>query len=277
MRARYWAAGVGAVAFAAAVLALVSRTPRTPRTPAERPTRTARPAPLLADEDVPDSAGPSDGDPTSLVEDGRRYDVRSWVFALDRYDVRLEDVAMTNALDRALDRTGAELAVNAGFLDPAGKPLGLAISGGSRLAPFRSALVGGVVASDGERARLFATESFELPEGTRFALQCRPRLVVGGAPNVRSDDGQRSERTALCLRDGGRTIEAVVVAGRDHEASGPSLFALGRWLARHGCEEALNLDGGPSTGFAAREGATVRAELPRRPIRHAVVFVRRPE
>lgn len=211
----------------------------------------------------------------ALVEDARSYEVKTWRMPLDRYDVTIEDVGMTTALDDVLERTGADLAVNGGFFDENGKALGLTVSSGVQLSPLAKRLSGGVVTIDATHAQLFATESFAQPEGTRFAVQCRPRLVVGGQPNVRSDDGKRSERTALCLRDGGRTIEVDVVRGRDE--GGPSLFALGQWLAARGCEDALNLDGGPSTGAAWRDELTNEKRLlaPRGPIRHAIVFKRR--
>jgi uncharacterized protein YigE (DUF2233 family) len=220
------------------------------------------------------AAAPSDDDDGgSLVEDARRYEVRTWSFPIERYDLAIEDVGMTTALDAVLRRTNGEVAVNAGFFDREGKALGLAISEGAKLAPFAKSLSGGVLTIDAERARLFPTEKLELPEGTRFAIQCRPRLVVDGAPNVKRDDGKRSERTALCLRDGGKTIDVFVVRAKDTaDEAGPSLFALGGFLSRRGCEGALNLDGGPSTGVAWREGEDVRSQGPRGPIRHAIVF-----
>ena len=228
---------------------------------------------------VPLAAGGAaveDGDAgDALVEDARRYAVRSWSFALDRYEMKIEDVGMGTALDALLERSGSELVVNGGFFDPAGKALGLAMSDGAVLSRLATAASGGVLTSDGERARLWETETFALPESTRFAIQCRPRLVVDGSPNVRRDDGQRSERTALCIREGGKTIEVVVVKSESGEESGPSLFAMGRFLARRGCEGALNLDGGPSTGVAWRENGTVMLLAPRRPVRHAVAFKRR--
>jgi len=237
--------------------------------------RKARKPDPTASAHVPLAAGgaavedPDAGD--QIVEDARRYQVRTWSFALDRYDVRIEDVAMGTALDAVLARTNAELAVNGGFFDPEGKALGLAMSDGAVLSRL-SRTTGGVITLDGERARLWATEKFTTPEGTRFAIQCKPRLVVESAPNVRSDDGHRSERTALCLRDGGKTMEVVIVRGETAESMGPSLFALGRYLARHGCENALNLDGGPSTGIAWRENGNIQQLPPRGGIRHAITF-----
>ncbi len=89
-----------------------------------------------------------------------------------------------------------------------------------------------------------------------------------GAPNVRRDDGHRAERTALCVHGEGRALDVVVARSPE---GGPSLFALASYLATSGCEEAPNLDGGPSTGVAFREGDAVNEERPRGPIRHAIV------
>ncbi len=209
----------------------------------------------------------------AFVEDARRYDVRVWSFGLERYELRIEDAGMKTALDAVLAKTDAELVVNGGFFDPEGKPVGLAISNGAVLSRLGKNLSGGVLASDGMRAELFAAEGFVLPDGGTFAIQCRPRLVVDGKANVKSDDGKRAERTALCTRDAGRTVDVVVVRGSDDgESPGPSLFALARHLEEAGCEAALNLDGGPSTGVAWREGSDVRLLAPRGPVRHVVAF-----
>jgi len=91
--------------------------------------------------------------------------------------------------------------------------------------------------------------------------------------NVKSDDKKRAERTALCTRDGGKVIEVVVVRGSDDgESPGPSLFALAAHLVERGCESALNLDGGPSTGAAWKEGGDVKLLAPRGPVRHVIAF-----
>lgn len=219
------------------------------------------------------------GAPRDLVEDGQRHEVRVFRFALGDHELSLEDVGMGRALDAVLERTGAELAVNAGFFDPDGKAVGFALSRGAVLSRHSRAASGGVLTFDGTRAVLHEAESFTLPAGATFGVQCKPRLVVHGAPNVKRDDGKRSERTALCLRDGGTTLEVVIArAAKDSasEAPGPSLYALAAHLVSRGCEDALNLDGGPSTGFAARaaDGAIERA-LPRGGVRHALVVRRR--
>lgn len=227
---------------------------------------------------LPEDARPTPRDDdaaavAAIVEDARRYTVRVWTRELARHELRIEDAGMTTALDAVLDRTESDLVVNAGFFDPDGRPVGLAVSDGAVLSRLGKGLSGGVLASDGARAELFAAEGFVLPEGARFAVQCRPRLVVSGVANVKSDDGKRAERTALCTRDEGRVIDVVVVRGSDDgESPGPSLFALAQHLADAGCESALNLDGGPSTGIAWREGDDVKLLAPRGPVRHVVAF-----
>lgn len=54
--------------------------------------------------------------------------------------------------------------------------------------------------------------------------------------------------------------------------AGPTLYTFARELLAEGCRDALNLDGGPSTGVAWRAPEGVRALLPRRGVRHALVF-----
>jgi uncharacterized protein YigE (DUF2233 family) len=220
-----------------------------------------------------ESAGDAGGTAMAIVEDARRYAVRVWSFGLDRYELRIEDAGMSTALDAVLGRANAELVVNAGFFDRDGKPVGFAVSEGAVLSRLGKTLSGGVLSSDGARADLFASEDFVFPDGGTFAIQCRPRLVVDRHANVKSDDGKRAERTALCVRNAGRTVDVVVVRGsEDAESPGPSLFALASHLADAGCESALNLDGGPSTGVAWREGDGVKLLAPRGPVRHVIAF-----
>jgi uncharacterized protein YigE (DUF2233 family) len=199
---------------------------------------------------------------------GESFDVERWQFALDRTSLTIVDAGMRSDLARILRDRNALLVTNGGFFGTAGEPLGLAMVGGRALSRFSPRLSGGVLVVDADRAALFEAESFDAGTSAQFAIQCKPRLVVGGASNVKRDDGQRAERTALCVHGEGRTLDVVVAKNPE---GGPSLFALASYLATAGCDEALNLDGGPSTGVASREGDAVREERPRGPIRHAIV------
>jgi len=193
------------------------------------------------------------------------------VFRVDlrRAQVTIADLAMSTDLEGVLSRTGGSLAVNGGFFTPDTRPEGLAVSEGRELSTKSLDLGGGVLTIARRRARLFAVEDYSAPDELDFAIQCRPRLVVGGAQHVKKHDGREAERTALCLRDGA-TLEVVIAHGTTGRR-GPTLSAWSGLLAARGCEGALNLDGGPSTGAAWREGGTLKAVSPRAGIRHAVV------
>lgn len=264
------AASVTLVALVASASALAGcRATRDP------PPDAAAPAP----EPTSSAAPPVSAAGESVAEDGRIYPLRAFAFDLTTHDVRLVDVGMRRELAPLLASPDDVLAVNAGFYDEADRPIGLARSEGRELAPLRRALSGGVLVVRGGQGHLFEAESFDAEAGAGasapFALQCRPRLVVSGSVNVRKDDGKRAERTALCLKDAGRALEVVVVREDERGAAGgPSLHALAEALARRGCHDALNLDGGPSTGFARRDGARVEDASPRRGVRHAIVVRR---
>ena len=195
-------------------------------------------------------------------------------FALARTRITLDDLGMSHDLAGARIRANAQLAVNGAFFDPANRAEGLAITDGRELAPLDRALSGGVLVIDGGKGELFESESF-VPRLTppRFALQCRPRLVVDQKRNISRDDGRRAARTALCLREKGHVLDVIIarsggVAGED----GPTLFALAEALTKDGCDDALNLDGGPSTGSSYRDAAGDHDAPPARKVRHAVLF-----
>jgi uncharacterized protein YigE (DUF2233 family) len=132
---------------------------------------------------------------------------------------------------------------------------------------------GGVFSIDEDRASLVATEDADGGAfAPRFAVQCRPRLVVDSRVNIKGDDGKRAARTALCARESGTVVDVVVARDRADRTYGPSLFALAQHLAAAGCESALNLDGGPSTGIAWRDASGAHAERPAAGVRHALVW-----
>jgi uncharacterized protein YigE (DUF2233 family) len=161
--------------------------------------------------------------------------------------------------------------VNSGFFDPSERPEGLVVSEGAVFSGRSDALGGGVVAVAGGRATLLPAEGFAAPPGTDFALQARPRLVVDGGSNISRDDGRAAERTALCLREQGRDLEVVVARG-EVAGRGPTLALLADMLVSRGCEGALNLDGGPSTGIAWRQDGGVQVLAPRGALRHAIAI-----
>lgn len=244
------------------------------------PPAATRAAPAESASAAPEDGGraaspPADGRETEGQIEGESYRMRLFGFDLASTELAIVDVDMKSDLAPVVSADPRILfATNGGFFGKQNEPVGLAESGKKRLAGFSRPMSGGVVSVDEGRATLTSTEAFDPAARHEFALQCKPRLVVGGAVNIRSDDGKRAERTALCLRRGGREVVFAIVVNAQ---GGPSLLATAKLLAGVGCEDALNLDGGPSTGAAWREGALVQSAPPRGGIRHAVVARKKAE
>jgi hypothetical protein len=108
----------------------------------------------------------------------------------------------------------------------------------------------------GSRAELIARDD-ALPPKLEFAVQCGPRLIErDGSVGIHRNDEKRAARTAACVRDGGQRLDLIIAFTPEQPGDGPTLFELARRLSMplaagdpSGCEAALNLDGGPSTGM----------------------------
>ena len=152
----------------------------------------------------------------------------------------------------------ADLVINGGYWGYAnsGKRviIGLLHANGKQWAPLRSSLDGGVLTLHQAKASVAASKGYQGPTNPELAVQCSPRLVQGGGliPNLKTKG--RAARTAVCARDAGNTLDVYLTEPDD---LGPNLQDFGRWLVAQGCEHALNLDGGPSTAAAYREGGRV--------------------
>jgi|GEM_PF-3002014 len=167
------------------------------------------------------------------------------------------------------------LAVNAGYFEADGAPEGLLA--GATVTYGVAGRRGGsgiVVVRDRRAALVPFTASFGLGDPAELAVQAGPRLVEpDGRPGIRSDDGQRAPRTVMCLGDGGRRVDLIVVWERGNPLAGPGLFALSRALTApllaadpRRCDQALNLDGGPSTGLVLNRQLAARVALQHLPL-----------
>lgn len=206
---------------------------------------------------------------TVRLAEGRSYDLHTFPIDVASSELVFEDLNFRRDLRASLSASGARIVVNGGFWDRDNEPEGLAISGGREITPFDLELGGGVLVIRNDRAELHDAEAFTLPSDVDFAVQCKPRLIVAGANNIRRDDGRRAQRTALCIRDEGRTLDLVLAVSAVRE-EGPSLYELALALLEHGCENALNLDGGPSSGAVWREGDRIASLPTRSPLRFAI-------
>jgi hypothetical protein len=147
--------------------------------------------------------------------------------------------------------------VNGGFFEPDDTPAGLLVDHRKRLATLRSGGGSGVLAIASGRAKLFPIDTMGKEAGGDFAVQCGPRLIEpDGRVGIRESDGKRAARTMACIRDDGHTLDIVLAFTRNGDRDGPVLLDAAHWLSgpifpgdTSGCEAALNLDGGPSTGL----------------------------
>jgi len=171
----------------------------------------------------------------------------------------------------------AWVAVNGGFFDERGRPLGLLVSGGQELNSLRRADWGVFFVRRG-RAGLVHTKDWRRqppPLGElEMALQVGPRVVVDGRPLKLKP--QVARRTALGILGDGRVL--VLASARGALESN----ALARWLAAppaqggFGCRQALMLDGGPSTQLAAQAGNFHLSVPGGWPVPNAVLVGQRP-
>lgn len=162
------------------------------------------------------------------------------------------------------ERTGAAAVVNGPFFDVDGAPLGLLVVDGQQRIKLRP-VDWGVLALRTGRASIVHTDQWTEPPDVRGAIQVGPRLVVGGKPLALKK--QVARRTVACLKN--ETSLTLAVLPRPTAAT-----SLARWLAKEGCADALNLDGGPSTQLYFHSGSDEVEELGGVPIPVALgVFV----
>lgn len=155
------------------------------------------------------------------------------------------EVASGAYLDAAkwLKREKARVAINGGYFDGRGRPMGLRVSQGRQSSPLRRADQG-VFWTEKGRARITHVRDYDRRSAPIEALQCGPRLVVAGKTTDLKP--QSSRRSGVGIDGRGRVVLAVADGAL-------SLRDWARvWAARDGlgCRDALNLDGGPSTQIA---------------------------
>ncbi len=147
---------------------------------------------------------------------------------------------------------------DAGFFDHDNHPAGVLESEHHVFGQALPAGGSGIFFVEHQRAHLLeASAAPSIWAGKELAVQCGPRLVEPGSRvGIYADRGDRFARTALCLREHGAVVDVIITFVEANPLRGPGLFAFARALAapspmgdQTGCESALNLDGGPSTGL----------------------------
>jgi exopolysaccharide biosynthesis protein len=155
---------------------------------------------------------------------------------------------------------GAALVTNAGYFTKEWRTTGLLASQGEVLSPFVKNAGGagsGVLLVEDATVALLERDrvgdrKFDRAE---IAIQAGPRIIEPGhVPGIKGDDGLRANRTFAGGTRDGRFFVGVCYDDRAGGTVGPTLFELQSLLLdeRVDVAFALNLDGGPSTGFDLR-------------------------
>jgi uncharacterized protein YigE (DUF2233 family) len=215
---------------------------------------------------------------TNVVDDWR---VLEWlVVRLDLARVTPAAVAVPGEnLPTLANDAHVLFAIDGGFFDDAHRPDGRLVSRGVEIGAATDHGGTGLLFVRAHTAdMLAATDPLPLEPSLDLAVQCGPRLVERDRTvGITRDNGARFARTAACVRDGGRTLDFVLSWLASDPMRGPGLLAFARLLAQpspvgdaQGCERALNLDGGPSTGVFMR-GAASATHAPLGPVPFALV------
>lgn len=145
----------------------------------------------------------------------------------------------------------ADLVINGGYYSPENQALGLLISEKQSFGQSYRGF-GGMFAVHGNRLSLqwLKTQPYQADKSIDYALQCFPMLVTRGkVVEGIQDNGEQNRRSFVALDRQGRIIFGVT------QAAQWTLTDLARYLQRNpelNLVEALNLDGGASTGLWVR-------------------------
>ena len=157
----------------------------------------------------------------------------------------------------------AEVAVNGGFYDADGNPLGLVHTDGKAHSLLTTS-GSGVALSRGGVVEIVHREHVGELDDVDWALQSIDRIVSGGKNLVGDREGPIDARSAIGVRADGTVVlisiydEAAVIEetegevrlGKKSTSTGVSLWTLADLLIdEYDVVDALNLDGGYSTSF----------------------------
>jgi uncharacterized protein YigE (DUF2233 family) len=218
---------------------------------------------------------------------------RTLLWVVTRLEVARVDVSIERSPDDTIEALAersrdAVLVTDSGFFEPDHDPSGVVFSRGRLIHGVGPRGGSGVLTFASERAEVIPSRAHEggefVPDGgVTTAVQCGPRVVdPGGVAGVYRHDGRFAARTVACVREGGRVVDVIATWDVEDGLRGPELYDLATMLAGpsplgdvSGCEAALNLDGGPSTGLYLRDvaarGRTVFRHAPLGPTPWGIV------
>jgi uncharacterized protein YigE (DUF2233 family) len=171
------------------------------------------------------------------------------LFSTKSASVRVADNPDSNEdLASVMRRIRGVAGVNGGYFDPQNAPVGLLISDGKLIAPFRKArLLSGVLVATKGRVEILRAAEYSSRKTTTAALQCGPFLVDGGAV-VSGLNNTKSARRTFVLTNG-PDRGALGFSSPVTLAQMGEILATARLAPDLKIQRALNLDGGSSSAF----------------------------
>ena len=184
------------------------------------------------------------------------------LFGTKSVQVRIIDNPGGDELASVASRLRALAGVNGGYFDPQNAPVGLVISDGKMIAPFRKAkLLSGVLVVNKNRVELMRSAEYSPRKNTIAALQCGPFLVDGGTPVAGLNNTRPARRTFVFTSGSDRAGIGFCSSVTLAEMS--EILATPRLAGDLKVQRALNFDGGSSSAFwfAGEKGAFSIGEL----------------
>jgi uncharacterized protein YigE (DUF2233 family) len=198
---------------------------------------------------------------TRCVSDEAQVRVTAVVFESGPVTLRvLESTSPGSAtLENSLRHAGAVAGVNGGYFHKDFTPVGLVMADGKIIHPLeRAKLLSGIAGAraDGSVAILRTSAYDPKKSGFLQAIQCGPMLIEGGKTVPGLESTRLARRTVVATGPGGNValihMTSVSLADAAEILAVPGILDTWRPL------QALNLDGGTSTGLWAGD----RANLP---------------
>jgi len=171
------------------------------------------------------------------------------LFSTKSATVRVADNPAGNEdLASVMGRVRGFAGVNGGYFDPQNAPVGLLISEGKLIAPFRKArLLSGVLVATKGRVELLRAAEYSSRKNATAALQCGPFLVDAGAAVAGLNNTKPARRTFILTTGSDRA--ALGFSSYVTLAQMGEILATPRLAPDLKVQRALNLDGGSSSAF----------------------------
>src|SRR5260370_38150594 len=153
-----------------------------------------------------------------------------------------------------VSKSGVIDGVNGGYFQPDLTPVGLLISQGKLIHPLeRAKLLSGIFFVRKQKPTLVRAQHFSETVGISDAIQCGPFLVESGGIVAGLNNRRSAPRTFVFLTR--ESICGVGICRSVTLAELSEILTIGDLLPNGPIAEALNFDGGSSTGFYLARGS----------------------